>query len=69
MHLPNKRNYKKTMLSDAVEMLEEKDDIQKNIDGLGCWAYMSLMKFNKAKCNVLHLSQGNPRREYRLGDE
>ncbi|PKU39941.1 hypothetical protein llap_9756 [Limosa lapponica baueri] len=27
------------------------------------------MKFSKAKCKVLHLGQGNPQYQYRLGDE
>jgi len=28
-----------------------------------------LMKFNKAKCKVLHLARGNPQDQYKLGDE
>ncbi|GAB0192662.1 hypothetical protein GRJ2_001731500 [Grus japonensis] len=27
------------------------------------------MKFNEAKCKVLHVGQGNPQCQYRLGDE
>ncbi|KFV11046.1 hypothetical protein N340_02955, partial [Tauraco erythrolophus] len=33
------------------------------------WACVNLMKFNKAKCKVLHVGRGNPKRKYRLGRE
>ena len=33
------------------------------------WACVNLMRFNKAKCKVLHLERGNPQYQYRLGDE
>jgi len=27
------------------------------------------MRFNNVKCKVLHMGQGNPQYQYRLGDE
>ncbi|GAB0209800.1 mitochondrial enolase superfamily member 1 [Grus japonensis] len=33
------------------------------------WARVNLMKFNKAKCKVLHVGRRNPKHIYRLGEE
>jgi len=50
-----------TKLCGVVNTPEEWDAIQRDLDRLVRWAHVNLMKFNKAKCKVLHMGQGNPK--------
>ncbi|PKU47478.1 rna-directed dna polymerase from mobile element jockey- hypothetical protein [Limosa lapponica baueri] len=58
-----------TKLCCAVNMLEGRDAIQRDLDRLQRSGHENLMKFNKAKCKVPYVDQGNPKHKYRLGRE
>jgi len=49
-----------TKLCSAVDTLEGRDDIQRDLDKLERWACVNLMKFTKSVWKVLHMDQGNP---------
>jgi len=58
-----------TNLCGAVNKLEGRSAVRRDLDGLERWACANLMKVSKAKCKVLHMGQGNPKHKYRLGRE
>ncbi|GAB0175711.1 cAMP-dependent protein kinase inhibitor alpha [Grus japonensis] len=58
-----------TKLCGVVDTLEGRDAIQRDLDRLERWACVNCMKFNRAKCKVLHVGQRNPKHRYWLGGE
>ncbi|KAF4794163.1 hypothetical protein TURU_104970 [Turdus rufiventris] len=58
-----------TELFGVVNILEGRAGIQRDLDRLESWICANVMRFNKAKCRVLHMGHGNPRNTHRLGRE
>ncbi|GAB0194714.1 cAMP-dependent protein kinase inhibitor alpha [Grus japonensis] len=56
-----------TKLCGVVNTLEGRDAIKRDHDRLERWDRANRMKFNKAKCKVLHMGWRNPKHNYRLG--
>ena len=58
-----------TKVYTKIENQQDANKLQETIDNMHQWTKTWLLRFNEAKCNVLHLGDNNPRHKYYIGDE